>query len=82
MGTGNNYWFRAKRNGLGWGLPCSREGWTFFLLWFGVLAIAAVELMPKRPFIFTLVLGGMTLILVAVCYVKGEPLSGESKKSE
>jgi hypothetical protein len=31
MGTEKHYWFRAKRYGLGWGLPCSWQGWAFFL---------------------------------------------------
>ena len=76
MITKNHYWFRAKRYGLGWGLPCSWQGWVFFLFWLAVLAIAAANLMPRRPLVFTLVLTGMTLILVLVCYIKGEPLPG------
>jgi len=75
MRTERHYWFRAKRSGLGWGLPCSWPGWTFFLLWLVVLAIVAIELMPRRPFLFALALAGMTLLLVATCYIKGEPLS-------
>lgn len=82
MSTENHYWFRAKRFGLGWGLPCSWQGWTFFIIWLAVLVTAAVKLMPGRAFIFTLVLAGMTLILVLTCYIKGEPLSGGSKGIE
>lgn len=74
MSNDNYYWFRAKRSGLGWGLPCSWQGWVFLLIWFAVLVTAAVALMPKRPLIFTFVLAFMTLILVAACYIKGEPL--------
>jgi hypothetical protein len=81
MSKESRYWFRAKRSGLGWGLPCSWQGWTFFLIWLAVLVIAAIELMPGRPLIFTLALAGMTLILVIACYVKGEPLSGVSQKN-
>jgi hypothetical protein len=75
MSPENPYWFRAKRSGLGWGLPCSWQGWVFFLAWLSGLLVAAIVLMPGRPFAFTLVLSGMTLILVVICYVKGEPLS-------
>jgi hypothetical protein len=82
MSKENHYWFRAKRYGLGWGLPCSWQGWTFFLIWLAVLVIAATELMPGQPLIFTLTLAGMALILVVACYIKGEPLSGGSKKTE
>jgi hypothetical protein len=75
MSPENPYWFRAKRSGLGWGLPCSWQGWVFFLAWLSGLLVAAIVLMPGRPFAFTLVLSGMTLIFVVICYVKGEPLS-------
>jgi hypothetical protein len=74
MNPDNPYWFRAKRSRLGWGLPCSWQGWTFFLIWFAVLVIATFKLMPERPFAFTLALAAMTVILVIVCYIKGEPL--------
>jgi hypothetical protein len=47
----------------------------FFLAWLVGLLVAAAILMPGRPFVFTLVLAAMTLILVVVCYLKGEPLS-------
>jgi hypothetical protein len=36
-------------------------------------------LMPRRPFLFTMVLAAMTVLFVAICYLKGEPLSGGSK---
>jgi len=71
-----NYWFRAKRSGLGWGLPCSWQGWVFFIVWLSILPLAAIRLMPKRPFTFAMVLGLMTIALALVCYIKGEPLDG------
>lgn len=76
MNGEGHYWFRAKRFGLGWGLPCSWQGWTFFWIWLGVLIICALKLIHGRPLLFALVLAIMTLIFVAVCYVKGQPLSG------
>jgi hypothetical protein len=75
MNVESRYWFRAKRFGLGWGLPCSWQGWTFFLIWLCVLVVCAVKLMPSRPLMFALALAIMTLVLVAACYIKGEPLS-------
>jgi hypothetical protein len=45
-----------------------------------VLVLAAIELMPGRPLMFTFALAGMALILVAACYIKGEPLSARSKR--
>jgi hypothetical protein len=79
MNTENRYWFRAKRYGWGWGLPCSWQGWAFFIPWFGVLIVAATSLMPGRPVAFTAVLTLMTFLLVMVCYLKGEPLPGRGK---
>jgi hypothetical protein len=81
MSMDNPYWFRAKRSGMGWGLPCSWQGWVFFLIWLAVLALAAVKLMPTQPFTFALLLGVMTLILVVVCYIKGDP-AGRSRRME
>jgi CHASE2 domain-containing sensor protein len=81
MSIEERYWFRAKRHGLGWGLPCSWQGWAFFLAWLATLVMVAISLMPRRPFLFALTLGAMTLILVAVCYIKGEPLLGGSGKN-
>jgi hypothetical protein len=68
------YWFRRKRFGWGWGLPCSWQGWTFFIAWLAVLIFTIVYFMPQRPFAFTMALTALTVILVAVCNVKGEPL--------
>jgi hypothetical protein len=74
MKAKSDYWFRAKRNGRGWGLPCAWQGWVFFIVWFALLLWAAFRLMPHRPFAFTLVLALMTVVLVLVCYAQGEPL--------
>lgn len=79
MNVEGRYWFRAKRSGLGWGLPCSWQGWTFFLIWLCVLIVCAIKLIHGRPLMFALALSIMTLIFVAVCYIKGEPLSGTVK---
>ncbi len=80
MNSGNRYWFRAKRYGLGWGLPCSSQGWAFFVIWLAALIFAAVTLMPRRPVLFTLILAFMALLLVVVCYIKGEPLSSGDRE--
>jgi hypothetical protein len=67
------YWFRRKRFGWGWGLPSSRQGWAFFIPWLAVLVFVSFHFMPGRPFAFTMAVGALTAILVAVCAVKGEP---------
>jgi hypothetical protein len=69
-----NYWFRAKRNGLGWGPPVTWQGWVVSIVWFGTLIGGAVRLLPMHPIsfaVFILIMGG---ILVVIGYVTGEPL--------
>jgi hypothetical protein len=81
MDESQQYWFHRKRYGKGWGLPCSGQGWIFFIAWSAALALAILELMPRHPFIFTLVLAFLGVLYVAVCYVKGEPLPGSPRRT-
>jgi len=67
------YWFKAKRYGWGWGLPSSWQGWAFFIPWLLIVAGATLKLMPQRPLAFAAMLLAMTLLLVGVCVIKGEP---------
>ena len=69
------YWFRARRYGWGWGLPSSRTGWVFFALWSAVLAAGLLRLRSHHPLVQVAWLALLTLVLVLVCYVKGEPPS-------
>ena len=67
------YWFPAKRYGWGWGPPLTWQGWVVFVGWFAVFIPATVHLLPRRPaafMVFTLLMG---LVLIAICYIKGEP---------
>jgi hypothetical protein len=69
----DKYWFRAKQYGWGWGLPLTWQGWAVFVGWFAVFIPATVHFLPGRPaafMVFTLLMG---LLLVAICYIKGEP---------
>jgi hypothetical protein len=68
------YWFRAKRYGWGWGLPMRWQGWTTLIVYFLLLGVVALLFQPGRhPFAFTLLVTLVTLALVAVCWLKGEP---------
>ena len=63
-------WFEAKRYGWGWGLATCWQGWLVYILFFVLLAGAAVSLLPKRLMEFdiaTVVLAGL---LIAVCWWK------------
>jgi hypothetical protein len=73
MPRDDNYWFRAKRYGWGWGPPVRWQGWVVTVVWFGIVIGGATRLLPMHPFafaIFTLLMGGM---LTLICYVTGEP---------
>jgi hypothetical protein len=75
------YWFPAKRRGWGWGPPTAWQGWLVLAV-FALLVIAgAVLLLPRQGagvFIgFTLLL---CLVLVAVCWVKGESPTGHGRR--
>ncbi len=72
------YWFRAKRYGWGWGLPCNRQGWVFFISWLVLnLGVTALLVYSNRPqsdmmlLIYWQVL--MLVIMILVCVWKGEP---------
>ena len=68
------YWFRAKRYGWGWGLPMRWQGWTTLIVYFLLLGVVALLFQPGcHPFTFTLLVTLVTLALVAVCWLKGEP---------
>jgi hypothetical protein len=69
-----NYWFRAKRYGWGWGLPCAWQGWVV-LVGYVALALGGVPLvrasMGAFAYIGYVVL--LTIVLLAICWYKGEP---------
>lgn len=73
-------WFRAKFYGFGW-TPCTWQGWACLLFYLAFLGMgfwdsgqtgANPELLRLKNFAPTFLFS--TLILVTVCYFKGEPL--------
>lgn len=68
------FWFRAKRYGWGWGLPCSWQGWVVTLLYLLVvvgLAFVLESAASVVPFIVSLV--ATSAVLLVICWFKGEP---------
>jgi len=68
------YWFPAKRIGWGWGLPITWQGWAVLVGY--ILAIYRVH--QTFPVItmaaeFTGAVMVLTLVLVGICWLKGEP---------
>ncbi|MES2951303.1 MAG: hypothetical protein V4858_22460 [Pseudomonadota bacterium] len=74
MKPASQYWFPAKRYGWGWGIPTAWQGWTVLVLFFVLLGLGTV-LFPPTASVLPFLLYSTTLaaILVAICYLKGEP---------
>ena len=71
------YWFPAKETGLGWGAPRAWQGWAAFAVYLAGIGLAGVCWPPDtmgRVFFPVIVI--LTLLLVLVCWWKGEPLGG------
>ena len=70
----HDYSFPAKRYGWGWGLPSRWQGWVVFAIYAVLLAAGIVGLPPARSqTVFMLYVLGVTLLLLLVCWWKGEP---------
>lgn len=68
------YWFPAKRYGWGWGVPVVWQGWVALILFFGLLALGAVWLLPSYgDLAFVGYASVLAALLVLVCWLKGEP---------
>jgi uncharacterized membrane protein YhaH (DUF805 family) len=72
MSTDQRYWFRAKRYGWGWGLPCSWQGWVVLLVWLAAF-LAGVRFLPRWLPAHLAFMVVMVVLLLMVCYCKGEP---------
>jgi uncharacterized membrane protein len=72
--SGKRYWFYAKRYGYGWGLPATWEGWVVFVGYLaGVFGGLAVFPPDKAMGSYAVCLTVLTVVLMIVCFVKGEP---------
>ncbi len=66
----SNYWFPAKRYGWGWGLPRRWQGWIVLVIYFAAVAFTTFT-MPQPQFIISI--AALSALLVAICWLKGEP---------
>jgi hypothetical protein len=75
MSSERMYWFPRKSYGWGWGLPSSWQGWGVVAVFLVLFAIgflifpASTELASLLAYVAVL-----TSLLIAVCWLKGEPL--------
>ena len=68
------FWFPAKRYGWGWGAPSVWQGWVVLVVFVALLVLGAVIFLPsQRHIAFVAYSSLLSLVLVAVCWVKGEP---------
>jgi hypothetical protein len=69
-----HFWFPAKSYGWGWGVPTAWQGWVVLGAFAALFVVGAVALLPsQRHVAFTAYSALLSLLLVAVCWVKGEP---------
>jgi hypothetical protein len=74
MNTDNpRYWFRAKRYGLGWGLPLAWQGWAVIFSWILIVLSGVRFLTPGSKPMRSAFVGAMVILLLVICYWKGEP---------
>lgn len=70
----SRYWFPAKRYGWGWGLPATWEGWAVLVGFFALVIVGIFLVPPQRSMVaFAAYIIALTVILTAICWLKGEP---------
>lgn len=66
-------WFPAKTCGWGWGFPCAWQGWVVMLAYIGAITGISLIVDPERQlWIWLGWIVGLTLLLLLVCWWKGE----------
>ena len=74
------YWFPAKRYGWGWGLPSAWQGWVVIAAFAILLLGGAVMLLPRYgSAVFVTYAACLCVLLVVVCWLKGEPPTWRSE---
>jgi len=66
-------WFPAKTLGWGWGLPVAWQGWIVYGGAVALLIAAPFVLPPgKHPVLFHVYVLAVVLVLLVICWLKGE----------
>jgi len=74
MSPTRDYWFAAKRYGWGWGLPIRWQGWAVMAVYTALVGVVVVRFPPNgHPIRFAMLIILLSLALVAICWLKGEP---------
>lgn len=83
MSSHKIYWFPAKNYGWGWGVPQTWQGRIVVLAFLLLIAGGAYFRERMGSVTFLAYATGLIFLLVAICWLKGEPLQwrwGERKK--
>ena len=68
-----DFWFPAKTYGWGWGIPCTWQGWAVFIGYIVGITLTAFLANPvDHPVLYYITCGVLTLVLIAICWLKGE----------
>lgn len=71
----SRYWFAAKELGWGWGWPLAWQGWLAYAATAALLVAGFVMFPPVAEPVLSLACNvGVILLLLLVCWLKGEPL--------
>jgi hypothetical protein len=68
------YWFPAKRYGWGWGFPSAWQGRAVLIIYLA-LGLGGIPLIhaAKGNAIYIAYLSVLTVVLVIICWLTGEP---------
>jgi lipoprotein signal peptidase len=68
-----HYWFPARSNGWGWGLPTTWQGWLVYGTALTLIVATFLVFPPAQaPLAFAALHAGVCLLVVAACALKGE----------
>ena len=69
----DEFWFPRKSYGWGWGLPLRWQGWLVLLGFIGLMMLSTWVFPPdQRPLAFGLSLAADSVLLIVICWLKGE----------
>ncbi len=68
-----DFWFPAKRFGWGWGPPIRWQGWAVMAGSLAATSAAMLALLPAHAVAFLIVTLSIMVLLLIICYAKGEP---------
>lgn len=74
ISTDRKYWFPAKRYGWGWGLPNAWQGWVVLIGFLLLVCGGSILFSPaKQLAVYVAYVAMLCVLLVAVCWLTGEP---------